>query len=157
MSEMSNTDYWIEWNGGERPVPEDTRVTVRFRDGKERADRAGTWRMCWLNYNHPDDIVAYKVEPSKAGIPLDPTGKPYFSLSEGAWVSENPTALAQQVGGDHYKSLAIQPVEYIHRNKIGYFEGNVIKYVTRWRDKNGIADLQKAKHYIDLLIELEGK
>ena len=64
-------------------------------------------------------------------------------------------ALAVQVGGDHYKSLKIQPVEYIHANNIGYFEGNVIKYVTRWRSKGGIADLEKAKHYIDLLIEQE--
>lgn len=62
-----------------------------------------------------------------------------------------------QVGGGHYKSLAIQPVEYIHANKIGYFEGNVIKYVTRWRDKGGRHDLEKAKHYIDLLLELEVK
>jgi hypothetical protein len=53
--------------------------------------------------------------------------------------------------------LAIQPVEYIHANGIGYFEGNVIKYVSRWRAKNGIKDLEKAKHYIELLIELEGK
>jgi hypothetical protein len=66
-------------------------------------------------------------------------------------------ALDVQVSGSHYKDLVIQPVEYIHANKIGYFEGNVIKYVTRWRDKGGIADLEKAKHYIDLLIELEGK
>jgi hypothetical protein len=66
-------------------------------------------------------------------------------------------ALAVQVSGDHYKKHGIQPVEYIHTNKIGYFEGNVIKYVTRWRDKGGVADLEKAKHYIDLLIELEGK
>jgi hypothetical protein len=48
-------------------------------------------------------------------------------------------------------------VEYIHANGIGYFEGNVIKYVSRWRAKNGIKDLEKAKHYIELLIELEGK
>lgn len=60
-----------------------------------------------------------------------------------------------QVGGTHYKDLPIQPVEYIHANAIGYFEGNVIKYVSRWRKKNGIADLEKAKHYIELLIELE--
>ena len=66
-------------------------------------------------------------------------------------------ALNVQVAGSHYKKHGIQPVEYIHTNKIGYFEGNVIKYVTRWRDKGGIADLEKAKHYIDLLIELEGK
>ena len=62
-------------------------------------------------------------------------------------------ALDVQVGGAHYKGLPIQPVQYIHANKIGYFEGNVIKYVSRWREKNGIADLEKAKHYIDLLIE----
>ena len=62
-----------------------------------------------------------------------------------------------QVGGTHYKDLPIQPVEYIHANAIGYFEGNVIKYVSRWRKKNGVADLEKAKHYIELLIELESK
>jgi hypothetical protein len=66
-------------------------------------------------------------------------------------------ALEVQVGGDHYKKQAIQPVEYIHANGIGFFEGNVIKYVTRWRDKGGVADLEKAKHYIDLLIELESR
>jgi hypothetical protein len=64
-------------------------------------------------------------------------------------------ALTRQVDGDHYKKLKVQPVEFIHANNIGYFEGNVIKYVSRWRDKNGLADLEKAKHYIDLLIELE--
>lgn len=65
------------------------------------------------------------------------------------------TALLNQVGGDHYRSKAIQPAEYIHANGIGYFEGNVIKYVSRWRDKGGIADLEKARHYIAILIELE--
>lgn len=63
-------------------------------------------------------------------------------------------ALDKQVGGDHYQTK-IQPAEYIHANKIGYFEGNVIKYVSRWKKKNGIADLEKAKHYIELLIQLE--
>lgn len=66
-------------------------------------------------------------------------------------------ALVKQVGGSHYKDKAIQPIEYIHANKLGFCEGNVVKYVTRWKDKNGIADLEKAKHYIELLIELEGK
>jgi len=64
-------------------------------------------------------------------------------------------SLHKQVDGNHYKDMAIQPVEYIHANGIGYFEGNVIKYVSRWRKKNGVADLEKAKHYIELLIELE--
>lgn len=68
-----------------------------------------------------------------------------------------PDPLATQVGGDHYRHLPIQPVQYIHANGIGYMEGNVIKYVTRWKAKNGLADLRKAKHYIELLIELEEK
>ena len=67
----------------------------------------------------------------------------------------NKSALQTQEGGSHYKDLPIQPVEYIHANKIPFIEGSVIKYVTRWRAKNGIADLQKAKHFIELLIELE--
>ena len=69
--------------------------------------------------------------------------------------TESP--LTTQVAGNHYKDLKIQPVEYIHANGIGYLEGNVIKYVTRWRKKDGRKDLEKARHYIDLLLELEGR
>lgn len=64
-------------------------------------------------------------------------------------------ALETQVAGRHYKSLAIQPVEYIHKNNIGFCEGSAIKYLTRWREKGGVEDLNKAKHFIDILIELE--
>lgn len=70
-------------------------------------------------------------------------------------VETRETALAMQVAGDHYKKLKIQPVEYNHANEIPFAEGSVIKYVTRWRDKGGIKDLEKARHFIDLLIELE--
>lgn len=65
------------------------------------------------------------------------------------------SALDTQVAGGHYKSLKIQPIEYIHANSIPFAEGSVIKYVTRWRDKGGLADLEKAKHFLELLIELE--
>lgn len=65
------------------------------------------------------------------------------------------SALETQIGGGHYKSLPIQPVEYIHANNIPFMEGSVIKYVTRWRAKGGLADLEKARHFLDLLIELE--
>lgn len=70
-------------------------------------------------------------------------------------LDKGPSALDVQVGGDHYKKLKIQPTEYIFANNIPYIEGNVIKYMTRWRDKGGIDDLQKAKHYIDLLMDFE--
>ena len=66
-----------------------------------------------------------------------------------------PKALDTQVGGDHYKSMKIQPLEFIMANKLAYCEANVVKYISRWRNKNGVEDLRKAKHYIDLLIQEE--
>lgn len=66
-----------------------------------------------------------------------------------------PSALAVQVAGSHYKDQKIQPIEYIHANNIPFAEGCVIKYVSRWRQKGGIKDLEKARHFLDLLIELE--
>ena len=65
------------------------------------------------------------------------------------------SALDTQVGGEHYKT-PIQPVQFIHANNLNFIEGNVVKYITRWRTKGGVETLEKIKHYIDLLIELEG-
>ena len=59
-----------------------------------------------------------------------------------------------QVGGQHYKSKAIQPWDYIASNNMGYLEGNVVKYVSRWKDKGGVEDLKKAQHYLTKLIEV---
>lgn len=66
-------------------------------------------------------------------------------------------ALDVQVGGKHYKNMAIQPIEYIFANGLGFCEGNILKYLSRWRDKGGVEDLRKARHYLDLLIEHETK
>ena len=59
-----------------------------------------------------------------------------------------------QVGGDHYKNMTLQPIEYIIKNNLNFCEGNIIKYITRYKDKNGIEDLKKARHYLEMLIEL---
>lgn len=59
-----------------------------------------------------------------------------------------------QVGGGHYTKLKIQPLEYSYQNNLGAAEHTVIKYVTRWRDKGGVEDLRKARHTLDLLIEM---
>jgi hypothetical protein len=67
------------------------------------------------------------------------------------------SAFDSQIGGKHYKSFKIQPVEFIHINGLGYIAGNIIKYVCRYKIKNGIEDLRKARHYIDMLIESELK
>ena len=66
----------------------------------------------------------------------------------------NAIANAQQVGGTHYKDKAIQPWDYIASNSLGYLEGNVVKYVSRWREKGGVQDLKKAMHYLTKLIEV---
>jgi hypothetical protein len=64
-------------------------------------------------------------------------------------------AKSKQVGGDHYKTLPIQPAEFIHRNEIGYLAGNVIKYVVRHSKKGGKQDIEKAIHYCQLILEME--
>ena len=66
---------------------------------------------------------------------------------------KNP--LKEQVGGDHYSKLDIQPAVYAERNNLSYLQGNAIKYITRYKDKNGVEDLSKAMHCIKILIELE--
>ena len=57
---------------------------------------------------------------------------------------------------DHYRT-DIQPIEYIVANNMGFCEGNVVKYISRWEMKGGVEDLEKAKHYIEMLIEQENK
>jgi hypothetical protein len=71
-------------------------------------------------------------------------------------IDEPSNALDVQVGGGHYKDMAIQPIEFVQKNELNFCEGNIVKYICRWRNKNGLQDLQKVKHYVDLLIELEG-
>ena len=61
----------------------------------------------------------------------------------------------RQVGGTHYEKLKIPPIQYILENKLGYCEGNIIKYITRWKDKNGIEDLRKIIQYAEFLIDQE--
>lgn len=65
------------------------------------------------------------------------------------------SALDKQVSGNHYKGLKIQPIEYIHANGLDYLQGNVVKYVTRHKSKNGAADIQKAIHYLELILQLQ--
>ena len=65
------------------------------------------------------------------------------------------TALAQQEGGSHYKDMPLQPVEFIHKNGIGFIEGCVIKYVVRHKQKGGAQDIRKAIHFLQMLLEME--
>lgn len=71
-------------------------------------------------------------------------------MSEGFKLSANE----KQVAGEHYKKKAIQPWDYISSNNMGFLEGSIIKYVSRYQDKNGVQDLEKAKHFLEKLIEV---
>jgi len=62
---------------------------------------------------------------------------------------------AKQIGGNHYKDMKIQPLDFIIQNEIPYIEGNIIKYVSRYKAKNGLQDLEKAMHYLEILIDNE--
>lgn len=64
-------------------------------------------------------------------------------------------ALKTQIGGDHYKDMAIQPMTYSMANGLDACQHTIVKYVSRFRQKNGIEDLEKARHCLDLLIEFE--
>ena len=64
-------------------------------------------------------------------------------------------SLRKQEGGDHYRKYAIQPAEYSARNGLSFLAGNVVKYVTRYKDKGGAEDIRKAMHYLELIMEFE--
>jgi hypothetical protein len=68
---------------------------------------------------------------------------------------EKEPALNKQVGGLHYKQFAIEPIEFIVTNNIPFCEANVIKYLCRSHYKDGVRDLEKAKHYIEFIVELD--
>lgn len=71
---------------------------------------------------------------------------------------KTPTPLDKQVGGSHYRSMNIQPVEFILANDLGFCEGNVVKYICRYKQKGGVEDLKKVIHYAELLInKIEGE
>lgn len=95
-----------------------------------------------------DACLGYALWVPHPDVRIDTIGQ---NGNEGLHYAAN----SHQVGGDHYARLAIQPFEYIHKNGLGFAEGCVVKYVSRWRNKNGIEDLKKARHFLDLLIEAE--
>lgn len=78
---------------------------------------------------------------------------------DSAWDEEHvqDSALSKQVGGSHYKTFKIQPIEFIEGNNLGFSVGNIIKYACRYKNKGGVEDLKKVIHYAELLMEIEQK
>lgn len=132
MGDYIDWVVWIDWNKDlPCPVGLDDMVDVRYKNNCVRHGQAKTFEWRISKSTHP--IMHYRV------VTKAPTD----------------TALTTQVGGDHYKKLKIQPMEYSMANNLNACQHTIIKYVTRYKDKNGIEDLKKARHTIDMLIEME--
>jgi len=105
-----------------------------------------------------EDILVARTIDGKQGVgrvfgPSDSWELPPESVPDVTFGVDEATSFThQQVGGTHYDK-PIQPIEYIDANQLGFCEGNIIKYITRYKDKNGLEDLHKVKWYIEHLIE----
>lgn len=75
----------------------------------------------------------------------------YFNET-GHYGSDEEIAKREQIGGNHYNNKKIQPIDYITENELPYCEGNVVKYVTRHKEKNGAEDIRKAIHYLRFIL-----
>ena len=103
--------------------------------------------------NIPKNLAeAYSLQAHKEAIEERRGSIEYEVRTANAKLSANE----KQVGGVHYQK-SIQPWDYIIANKLGYLEGNIVKYVSRWKDKGGVQDLKKAQHYLQKLIEVTEK
>ena len=134
MSNESLLSHWHVWDGEEK-CPYIGMVEVMLRNGNTERDQSTSFR--WDHIGSLGDIIAWR--PASPSVDSEKV----------------ETALNTQIGGEHYKKHAIQPVEFITKNKLGFLEGCVIKRICRYEDKNGREDLEKIKHEIDLLIELK--
>lgn len=151
----NNGEYELHQGGivpdGAIEVPEGAEIYLKGRDFnlfKKKvcdttytADHMGKWRVSVCNgLNTTNRVVLWQRTPS-----LNDQYAEIEKVRQSQW--------SVQVGGNHYKSMKIQPAQFALENKLDYCQANAIKYICRHEHKNGKEDLEKAKHYIDLLIE----
>ena len=131
---------------------------------RERLSLMEEWKYSQLRllnatsgYIHtPTPIKNSDLDSADSKLPTNSYIKEEIERSIGRIYDTNTgikdSPLNTQIGGDHYKKLKIQPIEYIQANSLGFEEGCIIKYITRWKEKGGIKDLEKIKHFVDLMI-----
>ncbi len=125
------------------------------------------WAEIMYEYNPPKEHGMYKdtkaPETCKIrGLDINSnhcnhTLKPYTFVEKKLYMQIKKDSDKTQIGGDHYLKLKIQPWEIIEANGLGFWDGNIIKYILRYKEKGGLQDLEKAKHYLDKLLELHSK
>lgn len=148
--------FGTDWhdNEGVQPVDDEVLVDLIMCDGGQKTNYLAddwSWELTkswfvkkWRVHSDEKESQAYQeVKP--------------LAFDDDPMVSEpvRKSPLSTQIGGDHYTKLAIQPMQYSMKNGLDALQHTIIKYVTRFRDKAGIEDLEKAKHCIDMLIEFE--
>jgi len=131
---ISGTVLWLESGAQLHTWPEYRFLTLDIFSCKS------------FDSNLVHDFVTDKVKPDHV-VAYNPAGM----------MKSVAKSLQYQVGGSHYKNFAIQPVEFIKANELGFIEGNIIKYICRYRNTKQKRDLEKIKHYVDLLMDLEEK
>jgi len=105
----------------------------------------------WIN--HEDRGMSRESHEQFMARKLKQDKEEYQKIMKGSYEYEYGKASEKQIGGSHYKDCAIQPVDYIVKNKLDFLEGNVVKYITRHKTKNGIEDIRKVIHYAELILE----
>lgn len=147
---------WEEWSGAKKFEERPSGIVDVVLRGGATMVNTPAYKLNWKHIGRSGDIVRWRqVLEGSPRFPDDPARE--ILAEEPQKPAEKESALDVQVGGDHYKDNAIQPTLYIMANNIPFVEGNVIKYVSRWRKKGGVSDLKKARHYLDMLIEFEEK
>lgn len=120
-------------------------IVVRYGVGLHNEGLSGVIKSLFGNYTYLVELEnGREVLLTKAEV------EPYNDELED---TEEEGSKSYQIGGSHYSGQNIQPIDYIMSNELDFCEGNVVKYVTRWKFKNGVEDLKKARHYLDFLIE----
>ena len=142
---------WHE-NDGSCPVCDDVIIEVMHENGvkSDQQDKASEW--LWGQLTGGWTISKWRIH-SETNATTPPAQQE--AHTEETKPIQQVSVTDKQIGGDHYTKLAIQPMRYSMKNGLDALQHTVIKYVTRFRDKAGIEDLEKAKHCIDMLIEYE--
>ena len=146
--------FGTDWhdNEGVQPVGDEVLVDVMFFNETKsyQADPASIlgWRV---ESKTNLEIKKWRIHSDEKELQVE------IALDDDPMASEpvSKSPLSTQIGGNHYTKLAIQPMQYSIENGLDPLQHTIIKCVTRFRDKNGIEDLEKAKHCIDMLIEFE--
>ena len=138
VSPQPDAEGWIPHVPGDKcPCDGKLKVQAKRRDGFTTEIRSA-YSLSWTNAQCDADIISWR--PAKPAAQVEPTCKPPLQV---------------QIGGDHYKDFAIQPVEFITKNKLPFLEGCVLKRICRHKAKNGAEDIRKAIHELQLILELE--